>query len=125
MSFVAGYIQRIFLSRMQIAIDRILDDIKMQGLIVDKTINARLITHMNVRNSRYHIQLTNIDDEDSWPSSIPLSALPTHIQITFSQFKDKLKEQWKKAGLCPECGDVGEWKAMALFCKNGHGHFAG
>lgn len=29
------------------------------------------------------------------------------------------------AGTCPKCGDRGEWIMLALFCKNGHGRFAG
>lgn len=26
---------------------------------------------------------------------------------------------------CPKCGDEGEWRALALVCRNGHGVFAG
>lgn len=26
---------------------------------------------------------------------------------------------------CPECGDHGEWRGLALTCRNGHGIFAG
>lgn len=26
---------------------------------------------------------------------------------------------------CPRCGDRGEWRALALVCRNGHGVFAG
>lgn len=28
-------------------------------------------------------------------------------------------------GNCPSCGDSGEWRNLALFCRNGHGKFAG
>lgn len=28
-------------------------------------------------------------------------------------------------GTCPRCGDVGEWRTLALVCRNGHGVFAG
>ena len=31
----------------------------------------------------------------------------------------------KRDGLCPRCGDAGEWRAMALVCRNGHGTFVG
>lgn len=27
--------------------------------------------------------------------------------------------------VCPRCGDRGEWRMLALFCKVGHGRFAG
>jgi hypothetical protein len=41
-----------------------------------------------------------------------------------SEFNSKRKE-WKEKGLCPRCGDVGEWRMMALYCRKGHGKFAG
>lgn len=41
-----------------------------------------------------------------------------------TEFKLKCNE-WKEKGFCPRCGDKGEWRAMALFCRNGHGKFAG
>jgi hypothetical protein len=34
------------------------------------------------------------------------------------------KEQWKKDGLCPKCGDKGSWRNLALVCPT-HGIFAG
>lgn len=37
---------------------------------------------------------------------------------------DDLKKRRKKEGVCPECGDKGEWRMLALFCKI-HGRFAG
>lgn len=27
--------------------------------------------------------------------------------------------------VCPVCGDAGEWRAMAVVCRNGHGPFIG
>lgn len=32
-------------------------------------------------------------------------------------------QQWKIQGLCPRCGDRGEWVSLGLFCKNKHGQF--
>jgi hypothetical protein len=29
------------------------------------------------------------------------------------------------SGTCPQCGDRGEWKSLALVCTKGHGVFAG
>lgn len=29
------------------------------------------------------------------------------------------------SGTCPKCGDKGEWIMLALFCRKGHGRFAG
>ena len=29
------------------------------------------------------------------------------------------------SGTCPKCGDDGEWRSLALVCRNGHGVFAG
>lgn len=34
-------------------------------------------------------------------------------------------QDYKSQGLCPACGDKGEWRALALFCTKGHGRFAG
>lgn len=36
-----------------------------------------------------------------------------------------VKKDYKKDGLCPACGDRGEWRMLALFCRAGHGRFAG
>lgn len=36
-----------------------------------------------------------------------------------------LSRWWKKNGHCDKCGDRGEWKMLALFCRKNHGRFAG
>lgn len=36
----------------------------------------------------------------------------------------ELQDQWKKDGLCPQCGHKGEWRGMACVCPK-HGKFMG
>lgn len=40
-------------------------------------------------------------------------------------FNKEMFEQHKKLGVCPRCGDLGEWRSLALVCRHGHGIFAG
>lgn len=35
-----------------------------------------------------------------------------------------MQDQWKKDGLCPQCGHKGEWRGMACVCPK-HGKFMG
>lgn len=44
------------------------------------------------------------------------------IEVDLPEFN--MAAQWKKDGLCPECGSKGEWINMAAVCKD-HGKFMG
>lgn len=48
----------------------------------------------------------------------------TSCQLPKQEIPDNTAE-YKKQGLCPKCGDKGEWRMMALVCRQGHGRFAG
>lgn len=56
------------------------------------------------------------DDQLEW------GKLPSHPYVTVpasgvgSLFGPNMLSKFKKEGLCPRCGDRGEWKVMALVC---------
>ena len=47
------------------------------------------------------------------------------IEIKFTMQKSTSKSIKKSNDSCPKCQDQGEWRSMALVCRNGHGVFAG
>jgi hypothetical protein len=58
--------------------------------------------------------------------------LKEELLLISSWFRDGAHEtksdvgtQRKRDGLCPVCGDRGQWIMMGLFCTKGHGQYAG
>lgn len=77
-----------------------------------------------VKNIQKLVAALNAGYQSPGSSGIPLPSLDLEIGFHPTAIKDSkasTKEQRKKDGLCLECGDKGEVKAMAWFCRNGHG----
>ena len=75
-------------------------------------------------------KVVNWSDGRAAPRSYPdwgTDSSKRWIKIPIHQTRDfpTISAQWKADGLCPKCGDRGEWRSLALVCKNGHGVFAG
>lgn len=79
-----------------------------------------------------HIDLMHMVSENTlvldWGKPPPKS--PKHVWVALegaelsSIVRHEDREYFKEGGVCPKCGDKGEWRACALFCSF-HGQFAG
>lgn len=67
-----------------------------------------------------------IFDSGGW-KLLPYTGTPTAhannipMQIDFGP----ATKRKPRTDVCPKCGDEGEWRAMALVCRHGHGVFMG
>lgn len=73
------------------------------------------------------IALSNRSCWSCWSTHVPVHQLVWTLLDDDLPHENYAKVKLKKVipEVCPACGDVGEWRMMALVCRRGHGVFQG
>lgn len=69
----------------------------------------------------------NFSSDVTWESNVPILSKCLKVNIWRPVLPLIIEEavNYKLLGLCPNCGDKGEWRSLGLVCRNGHGKFLG